>query len=65
MRVTCTGGGFDVEGEVIGCEDSTRLLGNALLILLSLLGVMMEHYSRYTAGWWRFSAVETRRIMVM
>ena len=53
MRVICTGGGFDVEGEVIGGEDFDSITG--ICDLDSTFTVRCDDGAlfRYTAGWSR------------
>jgi len=53
MRVICTGGGLDVEGEVIGGEDFDPITGTCDLDSTFTVAAMTGHCSRSTVGWLR------------
>jgi hypothetical protein len=60
MRVICTGGGFDVEGEVIGGEDFDPITGTCELD--STFTVRCDDGALFQVHGWM---VEPRRVMVM
>jgi hypothetical protein len=65
MRVICTGGGFDVEGEVIGGEDFDPISGTCDLD--STFTVRCDDGALFQVHGWmvEVAAVEPRPVMVM
>jgi len=64
MRVICTGGGFDVEGEVIGGEDFDPITGTCDLD--STFTVRCDDGALFQVHGWmvEIEAVESRRTLV-